>query len=109
MTEQASKDSRGMQAYRWWMSVGLAATTTLAGLILSTVQKTADDVTALKVGFSTLSANQLHQSTRIDAIERRNDQQDEKIGDLQRQVWRMTPGVPPSAAEEQQRQQWQRR
>ena len=104
----ATKDSRGVQAYRWLLSAGVAASTALAGLILSTVQKTADDVTALKVGFSTLSANQLNQSTRIDAIERRNDQQDEKIGDLQRQVWRMTPSAPPSAAEENQRQQWQR-
>ncbi len=105
---EVPKDSRGVQAYRWLLSAGVAASTALAGLILSTVQKTADDVTALKVGFSTLSANQLHQSARMDSIERRNDQQDEKIGDLQRQVWRMTPGV-PNQAEEHQRQQWQRR
>ncbi len=79
MSEQAARDGKGIQAYRWWMAVGVAATTTLTGLILATVQKTADDVTVLKVGFSTLSANQLHQSARMDAIEKRNEQQDDKI------------------------------
>ncbi|WP_296340642.1 hypothetical protein [Reyranella sp.] len=44
----------------------------------------------------------------MDATDRRNDQQDEKIGDLQRLLYRMTPSA-PSASEEQERQQWQRR
>jgi hypothetical protein len=108
MSDAAAKASPGMQAYRWWVAVGVAATTALAWLILTTVKETAADITALKIGFSGLTTTQVHQGARLDAIEKRNDQQDEKIGDLQRQVWRMTPSV-PAPAEEQQRQQWQRR
>ncbi len=107
MSEAATKDSRGVQAYRWWMALGTAATGAVAIWTLTTVQKTADDVSALKTGFATLTATQNHQASRLDSIERRNDQQDEKIGDLQRQVWRMTPSV-PAPAEQQQRNQWQR-
>jgi len=108
MSEQVAKVGPGVQAYRWWVAVGVAATTGLAWLILSTVRETATDITMLKVAFERLTTTQGHQSSRIDAIERRNDQQDEKIGDLQRQVWRMSPSA-PGAAEDQQRQQWQKR
>lgn len=107
MSDALVKDSKGIQAYRWWVAVGVAATTALAVWTLTTVKETAADITALKVAFSVLTTTQSHQGARLDSIERRNDQQDEKIGDLQRQVWRMTPSA-PNAAEEQQRQQWRR-
>jgi hypothetical protein len=109
MSEQPAKDSRGIQAYRWWMAVGVAATATLAGLILTTVKETATDVSTLKAGFASLTTTQIHQGARLDAIDRRNDQQDQKIEGLQQRVYQMganSPRVPQS--EEQQRMQWQR-
>lgn len=109
MSEQGAKDSRGIQAYRWMLSGGVAATLALGGLILSTVQKTADDVSTLKAGFASLTTTQIHQGARLDAIDRRNDQQDQKIEGLQQRVYQMganSPRVPQ--AEEQQRQQWQK-
>ncbi|TAJ91003.1 hypothetical protein [Reyranella sp.] len=59
MSEE-TKNSLGVQAYRWWMAVGVAATATLAGLILKTVKETATDVTALKSGFAALTTTQIH-------------------------------------------------
>lgn len=88
------RESRGVSAYRWWISVGMTATLALVGLVLTTVKETASDVTALKVQVSTMAATQMHQSSRIDAIERRNDAQDAGIVDLQRRVWRMPERVP---------------
>lgn len=50
---------------------------------------------------------------RITKLESKNEQQDEKIGDLQQKVSQFglqrAPPPPPSAAEEQQRQRWQGR
>lgn len=89
------RESKGVSAYRWWLSVGMSATLALVGLILTTVKETANDVTLLKVQVSAMAATQLHQSARIDAIERRNDAQDTSIIDLQRRVWRLPErGVP---------------
>lgn len=98
---------RGVQAYRWMVSLGMAATVALAGLILSTVKETANDVTNLKIQFSTLTTTQFHQSSRMDSMDRRNDGQDNAIGELQRQVWQWPRNAPPvRQPEEQQRQRW---
>jgi hypothetical protein len=86
---ESNGTGKGVQAYRWMVTVGMAATVSLAGMILKTVSETASDVTALKIQITTLTANQLHQSSRIDSIERRNDLQDNSIIDLQRRVWRL--------------------
>lgn len=82
---------KGTQAYRWLMGGGLAATTALASLILSTVKETAADVNALKIDVSTVRAMQIHQSSRIEAVERRNDLQDTKLDTLGQQIWRFSP------------------
>lgn len=88
MSEQVPK---GTQAYRWLVGVGTAATLMLATLILSTVKETAADVNVLKVAVSTVQALQNHQSSRIEAVERRNDAQDTKLDSLSQQIWRFSP------------------
>ncbi|RUP36274.1 MAG: hypothetical protein EKK60_15470, partial [Gordonia sp. (in: high G+C Gram-positive bacteria)] len=72
MSERVPK---GTQAYRWLVGIGTAATVALATLILTTVKETAADVNVLKVAVSTVQAMQAHQSSRIEAVERRNDAQ----------------------------------
>jgi len=84
MSEQVPK---GVQAYRWGVSIGTAATTALAGLIFNTVLKTADDVGTLKTDVATMKATQVHQTSRIEAVERRNEEQDRKIDDVRREIY----------------------
>jgi hypothetical protein len=88
MSEQVPK---GTQAYRWLVGAGTAATVALATLILSTVKETAADVNVLKIAVSTVQAMQTHQSSRIEAVERRNDAQDLKLDTLSQQLWRFSP------------------
>lgn len=88
MSEQVPK---GTQAYRWLVGAGTAATVALATLILSTVKETAADVNVLKIAVSTVQAMQTHQSSRIEAVERRNDAQDLKLDTLSQQLWRFPP------------------
>lgn len=88
MTDQVPK---GTQAYRLLVGIGTAATTALAALTLSTVRETAKDVTVLQVDVSTVKAMQIYQSSRIEAVERRNDLQDTKLDSLGQQIWKFTP------------------
>lgn len=88
MSEQVPK---GTQAYRWLVGMGTAATVALATLILSTVKETAADVNVLKIAVSTVQALQHHQSSRIEAVERRNDAQDLKLDTLSQQLWQFSP------------------
>lgn len=82
---------KGVQAYRWLVSIGTGATVLLALWILDTVKGTARDVTVLQVDVSTVKAMQIYQNTRIDAVERRNDLQDSKIDTLGQHIWRVSP------------------
>lgn len=82
---------KGTQAYRWLVGIGTAATVALATLILSTVKETAADVNSLKIDVSTVKAMQVHQTARIEAVERRNDAQDTKLDTLSQQIWRFSP------------------
>ena len=91
----APRDTRGVLAYRWMLGVASGATSLLALLILATVKETAADVNTLKIDVSTVKATQGHQNARIDGVERRNDQQDGKIDDLQRRVWRFPERATP--------------
>lgn len=88
MSEQVPE---GTQAYRWLVGAGTAATVALATLILSTVKETAADVNVLKIAVSTVQAMQTHQSSRIEAVERRNDAQDLKLDTLSQQLWQFSP------------------
>lgn len=89
MSEQQTP--KGTQAYRWLVGIGTAASTALAVLILNTVKETAKDVTVLQVDVSTVKAMQVHQTARIEAVERRNDLQDSKLDTLSQQIWRFSP------------------
>ena len=82
---------KGVQAYRWGVSLGMAATVALAGLILSTVKETAADVGTLKTDVATMKATQVHQTSRIEAMERRNDEQDRKLDEVRSHMWRLAP------------------
>lgn len=82
---------KGVQAYRWGVSIGTGATVLLTLWILDTVKGTAADVNTLKVDVSTVKATQSHQSSRIEAVERRNEAQDRKLDDLQQRYWSMPP------------------
>lgn len=84
-------NGKGVQAYRWLVSIGTGATVLLALWILDTVKGTARDVTVLQVDVSTVKAMQIYQNTRIDAVERRNDLQDSKIDTLGQHIWRFSP------------------
>lgn len=84
-------NGKGVQAYRWLVSIGTGATVLLALWILDTVKGTAQDVNALKVDVSTVKAMQTHQTARIEAVERRNDAQDVKLDSLSQQIWRFSP------------------
>lgn len=111
MSEHDSRDGKGVQAYRWLVSVGIAAITTLCTIVLLTVQRTADDVSNLRSGFATLTTTQTHQSARMDSIDKRNDEQDKKIENLKDRIYQIGlsifPRSAPSTSEDRQRQQWQ--
>lgn len=82
---------KGVQAYRWLVGIATAGTAFLAMSILATVRETAKDVTVLQVDTSTCKAMQVHQSSRIEAVERRNDAQDTKLDALSQQMWQFSP------------------
>ena len=84
-------NGKGVQAYRWLVSIGTGATVLLALWILDTVKGTAADVNSLKIDVSTVKAMQTHQTARIEAVERRNDAQDLKLDTLSQQLWRFSP------------------
>lgn len=88
---EAPTNSKGVQAYRWLVSIGTGATVLLALWILDTVKGTAADVNSLKIAVSTVKAMQTHQTARIEAVERRNDAQDVKLDSLSQQIWRFSP------------------
>lgn len=90
-------DGPGVQAYRWWVATASAGMVALCVMIYSTVKETANDVTTLKIGLSMVTATQNHQNLRLDGIERRNDLQDDKIGKLQEEFWRL-PQLRPAPA-----------
>lgn len=80
--------SPGLQAYRIWVSVATAGMVVLCGLILSTVKETSNDVNALKVDMGQIKSAQAHQNSRIDRIEKLNDQQDERLIKFQDEFWK---------------------
>ena len=85
------RNGKGVQAYRWLVSIGTGATALLALWILDTVKGTARDVTVLQMDVSTVKAMQTHQTARIEAVERRNDAQDVKLDSISQHIWRFSP------------------
>lgn len=85
------QDSLGVQAYRWLTLIGMLILTALSGRVLLQVDKTSDKVEALQLQVtsvtSTMNSRIDAHVQRLDTSDRRNDNQDAKIDDLQRRVW----------------------
>jgi len=97
----------GVQAYRWWISLGVAGLCYAAYKIDKTVDATAQTVVEIQRTIATVQST--HESRinahaqRLDGIDRRNDQQDDKFVKLQEQFWtlpahRSIPAPPPPPA-----------
>ena len=94
-----SSNSRGVQAYRWMVSIGIALLSILMMRVLADVDRTAGKVDSLGEKFgewrgTTESRINAH-AQRLDGHDRRNDQQDTKLDELTRWLFRReTPRQP---------------
>lgn len=94
------KEGRGVQAYRWFVSGGVALVGILLMRVLADVDRTAGKVDALGQQFgewrgTTESRINAH-AQRLDAHDRRNDQQDTKLDELTRWLFRRDPPRQPN-------------
>lgn len=92
MSETNGKESRGVQAYRWLVSVGIALLSILMMRVLADVDRTADKVDLLGQKFgewrgNTESRINAH-AQRLDTVDRRNDLQDSKLDEFARWLFR---------------------
>jgi len=115
--------SKGVQAYRWLVTIGMGLLAYLSIRVLDSVDKTATAVTALQIQVTTLSGTTESRinahADRLRGIDDRNvqqdtrmDRQDMKIEGIQQRIWQLPARlhVPSSPApEEQQRQNWQQK
>lgn len=85
-------DPKGVQAYRWIMLISMGILGALSLRVLSQIDDTAKKVEDLRLQASdmrgTINSRIDAHVERLNSIDRRNDQQDVKIDDLQRLVWR---------------------
>ena len=91
----ASNGNKGVQAYRWLVTIGMALITALSWRQLDQIDKMAAKLEALQIQVTTLSSTSDGRTSahaqRLDAHDRRNDRQDQQIGELQRRVWQVAP------------------
>lgn len=91
-------ESRGVQAYRWFVAIGIAAVTYIGWDTKQAIRDTAADVVTLKVQVSALTStvdSRLNaQADRLRSIDDKNTQQDgrmdrlsSKIDGLSRQIY----------------------
>lgn len=89
----ATNGTRGVQAYRWLVTIGMALITGLSWRVLDSIDRMSVKIEALQIQVTTLSSTAegriVALGQRLDSGERRNDAQDVKIDDLQRRVWRL--------------------
>lgn len=92
MSEPAN-GSKGVQAYRWLVTIGMALITALSWRQLDQIDKMAVKLEALQIQVTTLSGTtegrSNAQAARIDSHDRHNARQDQQIDELQRRVWQM--------------------
>lgn len=110
--DQTGNGHKGVQAYRWVVSVGMAVIMALSWRVLDQIDKMAIKLDTLQTQVTTLSGTtegrlNIH-AQRHDNADRLNERQDQAISELQRRVWQWLGRQPPSD-EQQQRQEWQRR
>ena len=91
--------NKGIQAYRWLVTIGMALITGLSWRQLDQIDKMAAKLEALQIQVTTLSGTTEGRSNasaqRLDTAERRNDRQDQQIEDLQRRLWQIAPTRSP--------------
>jgi hypothetical protein len=91
--------TKGIQAYRWLVTIGMGLITTLSWRQLDQIDKMAAKLEALQIQVTTLSSTTEGRSNasaqRLDTAERRNDRQDQQIEELQRRLWQIAPSRSP--------------
>ena len=91
--------NKGVQAYRWLVTIGMALITALSWRQLDQIDKMAAKLEALQIQVTTLSSTSEGRSNasaqRLDTAERRNDRQDQQIEELQRRLWQIAPTRSP--------------
>lgn len=91
--------NKGIQAYRWLVTIGMALITALSWRQLDQIDKMAAKLEALQIQVTTLSSTTEGRSNasaqRLDTAERRNERQDQQIEELQRRLWQIAPARSP--------------
>ena len=91
--------SKGIQAYRWLVTIGMALITALSWRQLDQIDKMAAKLEALQIQVTMLSSTTEGRNNaaaqRLDTAERRNDRQDQQIEELQRRLWQIAPTRSP--------------
>lgn len=94
MSELAN-GSKGVQAYRWLVAIGIALITALSWRQLDQIDRMAAKLEALQIQVTTLSSTAEGRANahavRLDTHDRRNDRQDQQIEELQRRLWQLAP------------------
>jgi hypothetical protein len=96
---EMTNGNKGIQAYRWLVTIGMALITALSWRQLDQIDKMAAKLEALQIQVTTLSGTSEGRSNasaqRLDTAERRNDRQDQQIEELQRRLWQIAPTRSP--------------
>ncbi len=91
--------NKGIQAYRWLVTIGMALITALSWRQLDQIDKMAAKLEALQIQVTTLSSTTEGRSNasvqRLDTSERLNYRQDQQIEELQRGLWQIAPTRSP--------------
>jgi hypothetical protein len=91
----ATNGTKGVQAYRWLVTIGMALITALSWRQLDQIDKMAAKLEALQIQVTTLSSTAEVRASahamRLDAHDRRNERQDQQIEELQRRLWQLSP------------------
>lgn len=91
----SSNGSKGAQAYRWLVTIGMALITALSWRQLDQIDKMAAKLEVLQIQVTTLSSTSEGRTNahaqRLDMHDRRNDRQDQQIEELQRRLWQVAP------------------
>lgn len=87
--------SKGVQAYRWLVTIGIALITALSWRQLDQIDRMATKLEALQIQVTTLGSTAEGRANahamRLDTHDRRNDRQDQQIEELQRRLWQLAP------------------
>lgn len=92
---EVANGNKGVHAYRWLVTIGMALITTLSWRQLDQIDKMAAKIEALQIQVTTLSGTSEGRTNalalRLDNQDRRNERQDQQIEELQRRLWQVAP------------------